>query len=269
MLTILLTSPMRMRRSSFVPRCARLELLLDRHHGDAAEHRREGGRVGFLVGELGAAAGLRGLARGAAPLPPRPRRRRCPRLPAARGAPPLRARRRSCSRRRSSLSKNSSRISSSRRRPSAVEIRILEEGVDQGRLAEQPHLVDDERLLRRPADARRPARSRVWSPAARLRMMRSSTKWSSLWRLMTSSSISVGSASSRNSREVVGRNVGRSVSAAGGPISGSMSPDHREQRPQAVVALERKQAAGREDPQLPRANPGIGPARSGPGVRRS
>ena len=71
------------------------------------------------------------------------------------------ARSRSCSRRRSSFSKNSSRISSRRRRPSAVELRVLEKGVDQRRLPEQPHLVDDQRFLRRPRHVTGQAQQRV------------------------------------------------------------------------------------------------------------
>ena len=92
--------------------------------------------------------------------------------------------------------------------------------------------------------------SRVSSPAARLRMTRSRTKWSSAVaadRRRARSRRRLGLV--QEAAQVVVRN-GREGFGGGRPDVGVAVHQHREQRPEAVVVLERKQAPRGEEPQF-------------------
>ena len=131
------------------------------------------------------------------------------------------------------------------RRLSAVRFGVLEQRVDQRRVAEQAGLVDDERLLGAPVDGARGPQS-VRSETFRWRTICSRTMASSVCDAIASISAALIASPRRELREHVRRETPRSVAPAAADDLRIRSPQDPEEGADPVVGLEREDAPRRE-----------------------
>ena len=172
---------------------------------------------------------------------------------------------RSCSRRRFSFSKNSSRSSSRRRRPSAVRWGLPWRASMSAGWRSRRTWFTMSASWGAP-DTSEARRRSVSSEASGWRMIRSSTKWSSVDRLTASSSPRARGGLVEEADDVVGRQE-REGLPGGGPDLGVLVGHDREERPHPVVSLERQKARGPRRGADRGASPETGRSRRDPEAR--